>query len=97
MNENDIEIMLQRTIEMKTMVLDYSDKLHKTAESINGALADYMRAGLPSEVARYIYVENEKDCEDINKLCLMMQTDHVGYLDKMIVKFNEILNRSSIK
>lgn len=92
MNENDVAVMLQRTIEMKEMVLNYSDSLHQKIESINDALADYMRAGLPSEVAKYIHTENEKDREVINRLCLFMQTEHVEYLDKMIAKYKEILN-----
>jgi len=92
MNENDVAVMLQRTIEMKEMVLNYSNFLHHKMESINVALNFYRSAGLPGEVAKSIRIENENDIKVINRLCLIMQTEHVEYLDKMIAGFNRILN-----
>lgn len=93
MNENDVEVMLQRTIEMKNMVLNYSEKLHQKIESIKGSLVIYKRAGLPSEIAKTILLENNQDCETINGLCRFMQTEHIQFLDNMIAGFNEILNQ----
>lgn len=91
---NSVEIQLQKAIEMKETVQDFSKILIQKMDDLNDMREYYVRAGFPTDIADtyrdYYYVPDRKIIEALSK---DMMTRHVDFLDRVIAQLTEAKNQ----
>lgn len=82
---NSVEVQLQKAIEMKGTVQDFSKILTQKMDDLEDMLAYYVRAGFPEDIAAtYHGGYYQPDRAIIDDLSKDMQTRHVDFLDRVI-------------
>ena len=87
---NSVEVQLQKAIEMRDTVQDFSKILTQKMDDLNEMREYYVRAGFPTDIADtyrdYYYVPDRNIIDDLSK---DMQTRHVDFLERVIAQLTE--------
>lgn len=93
MAENDVQVQLQKAIEMKSTVEEFAAILTQRMEDLADRLEHFVRAGFPSDIARTYYCNYyTPDNEIISDLSRKMLTEHVDFLDGVIEDLTKTVN-----
>ena len=94
MATNSVEVQLQKAIEMKGTVQDFSKILTQKMNDLEDMLEYYVRAGFPEDIARtYHGGYYVPDRSIIDALSRDMQTRHVNFLNRVIAELTEAKNQ----
>ena len=87
---NSVEVQLQKAIEMKGTVQDFSKILTQKMNDLEDMLAYYVQAGFPEDIAAtYHSGYYRPDRAIIDDLSKDMQTRHVDFLERVIAQLTE--------
>jgi hypothetical protein len=85
MAENDLRVQLQRAMEMKEKIQDFTKELDRQMYGLDEKLTEYVKQGFPVDLASmYRSKYYTPDKERIDSLCSMMNKAHVEYWDDII-------------
>lgn len=91
---NNLQIQLQRSIEMKAKVQEFAAILTHKMDDLEDTLVQSVRAGFPEDVAATYhggyYVPDRSIINDLSK---DMLTRHVNFLDKLIAELTDAINQ----
>lgn len=94
MSTNNVEIQLQKAIEMRKMVQEFAEKLTQQMSNLNDEIDNYVRMGFPEDIAqKYRYYYFIPDNEIISQLSQEMLKEHIAFLDNVIVILERAINR----
>ena len=86
---NNVEMQLQRAIEMKDKVQVFSKILDQHMKDLEDMLYQSVRAGFPEDIAATYHSRYyEPDRSIIEALSNDMNTRHVNFLDEVIADLN---------
>lgn len=90
---NNVQIQLQKAIEMKDTVKSFAKILTQRMNDLEETLSQYVKAGFPEDIAanyyNYYYSPDRAIIDDLSK---DMLNRHVDYLDKVIAELTEAVN-----
>lgn len=91
---NNVEMQLQRAIEMKGKVQEFSKILDQHMKDLEDMLYQSVRAGFPEDIAStYHSSYYSPDRSIIDALSNDMNTRHVNFLDDVIADLTEAKNQ----
>lgn len=92
MSTNNVEIQLQKAIEMREMVQEFAEKLTQQMSDLNDEIDNFVRMGFPEDIAqKYRYYYFIPDNEIISQLSQEILNDHMAFLDKVIAILKKIV------
>jgi len=94
MAQNNVEVQLQKAIEMRAKVIEFSGILTERMTDLSDRLSYYVREGFPDDIEQtYRCNYYDPDNEIITDLSKRMMTDHVDFLDKVIERLRRAKDR----
>lgn len=94
MATTNVEVQLQKAIEMKGTVQEFAAILTQRMNELNDMLDYYVRSGFPEDIAKTYYINYyTPDNDIISDLSKKMMSKHVEFLDNVIVDLKRAKDR----
>lgn len=90
----NVQVQLQKAIEMKGTVQEFAAILTQRMSYLNDMLDYFVRGGFPEDIAKTYYINYyTPDNDIISDLSRKMLSDHVDFLDRVINNLKKAADR----